>query len=439
MNLFPLLAERHAAGKPVRVALIGSGKFGSMFLSQVPHTRGVEVPVIADLDPDRAREACRTVGWNADRIGATRFVDDGKAALETPDIDVIVEATGSPNAGIRHARAAIAAGKAIVMVNVEADVLAGPLLAEEARRAGTIYSLAYGDQPALTAEMVDWARATGFHVVAAGKGTKYLPSYHDVTPADVWTHYGLTADKAQSAGMNPQMFNSFLDGTKSAIEMAAIANATGLDVPTDGLVFPPCGVDDLPHVMRPRAVGGVLEKSGIVEVVSSLERDGRPVFRDLRWGVYVVIEAPNDYAADCFGQYGLKTDASGRYAAMYKPYHLIGLELNISILSAALRHEPTGQPRDFRGDVVAVAKRNLRAGETLDGEGGYTVWGRLMPAADSLKADALPIGLAHHVRLLRDVAHGHVVRWSDVAIDATSDIVAIRREMEKRFGGQSVR
>jgi predicted homoserine dehydrogenase-like protein len=248
----------------------------------------------------------------------------------------------------------------------------------------------------------------------------------------------LTADKAQSAGMNPQMFNSFLDGTKSAIEMAAIANATGLDVPTDGLVFPPCGVDDLPHVMRPRAVGGVLEKSGIVEVVSSLERDGRPVFRDLRWGVYVVIEAPNDYAADCFGQYGLKTDASGRYAAMYKPYHLIGLELNISILSAALRHEPTGQPRDFRGDVVAVAKRNLRAGETLDGEGGYTVWGRLTPAADSLKAGALPIGLAHHVRLLRDIAHGNVVRWSDVAIDATSDIVAIRREMEKRFGGQGV-
>jgi predicted homoserine dehydrogenase-like protein len=438
MNLFSLLAERHAAGKPVRVALIGAGKFGSMFLSQVPHTRGVEVPVIADLDPDRAREACRTVGWNVDRIDATRFVDDGKAALETPDIDVIVEATGSPNAGIRHARAAIAAGKAIVMVNVEADVLAGPLLAEEARRAGTIYSLAYGDQPALTAEMVDWARATGFHVVAAGKGTKYLPSYHDVTPADVWTHYGLTADKAQSAGMNPQMFNSFLDGTKSAIEMAAIANATGLDVPTDGLVFPPCGVDDLPHVMRPRAVGGALEKSGIVEVVSSLERDGRPVFRDLRWGVYVVIEAPNEYAADCFSQYGLKTDTSGRYAAMYKPYHLIGLELNISILSAALRREPTGQPQGFRGDVVAVAKRNLRAGKSLDGEGGYTVWGRLMPAADSLKAGALPIGLAHHVRLLRDVAHGNVVRWSDVAIDATSDIVAIRREMEKRFGGQGV-
>ncbi|HZX85853.1 MAG TPA: Gfo/Idh/MocA family oxidoreductase, partial [Reyranella sp.] len=343
MNLYRLLQARASAGKPVRVALIGAGKFGSMFLAQVPHTPGLEVPVIVDIDRDRAREACRTVGWSAERIAATVFTDDGARAIAGGAMDVVVEATGNPAVGIKHARAAIAAGMHIVMVNVEADVLAGPLLAEEARKAGVVYSLAYGDQPALTAEMVDWARATGFRVVAAGKGTKYLPAYHDVTPDGVWQHYGLTAGEAQSAGMNPQMFNSFLDGTKSAIEMAAIANACALDVPADGLLFPPCGVDDLPHIMRPRSRGGVLERSGLVEVVSSLERDGRPVFRDLRWGVYVVLEAPNDYAADCFRQYGLKTDGSGRFAAMYKPYHLIGLELNISVLSAALRGEPTGQ------------------------------------------------------------------------------------------------
>ncbi|MHC2710517.1 putative homoserine dehydrogenase-like protein [Bradyrhizobium diazoefficiens] len=296
-----------------------------------------------------------------------------------------------------------------------------------------VYSLAYGDQPALTAEMVDWARATGFRVVAAGKGTKYLPAYHDVTPDGVWQHYGLTAGEAQSAGMNPQMFNSFLDGTKSAIEMAAIANACGLDVPAEGLLFPPCGVDDLPHIMRPRSRGGVLERSGVVEVVSSLERDGRPVFRDLRWGVYVVLEAPNDYAADCFKQYGLKTDSSGRFAAMYKPYHLIGLELNISVLSAALRGEPTGQPHGFRGDVAAVAKRALRAGEMLDGEGGYTVWGKLVPAAASLKAGALPIGLAHRVKLKHDVAHGTVVRWDDVEFDAGNETIRTRKAMEAAF------
>jgi predicted homoserine dehydrogenase-like protein len=434
MNLARLLNARSAAGKPVRVALIGAGKFGSMFLSQVPHTPGLEVPVIVDLDPERAREACRTVGWDDARLAATTFTSDGAKAA-SPQIEVVVEATGSPAAGIKHARAAIGAGKHIVMVNVEADVLAGPLLAREARKAGVVYSLAYGDQPALTAEMVDWARATGFHVVAAGKGTKYLPAYHDVTPAGVWAHYGLSADEAQSAGMNPQMFNSFLDGTKSGIEMAAIANATGLDVPTDGLLFPPCGVDDLPHVMRPRDHGGVLEKSGVVEVVSSLERDGRPVFRDLRWGVYVVLKAPNDYAADCFKQYGMKTDPSGRFAAMYKPYHLIGLELNISVLSAALRGEATGQPHGFRGDVAAVAKRDLRAGEMLDGEGGYTVWGKLMPASASLKAGALPIGLAHKVRLTSDVVHGALVRWSDVEIDAADGTVKARRAMEAAFSG----
>src|SRR5262245_12418282 len=296
MNLYHLLSVRRAAGKPVRVALIGAGKFGSMFLSQVPHVPGLDVSVIVDLDPQRAKHACKTVGWDAARIAATTFTADGARATAN-GIEVVVEATGNPAVGIRHARAAIGAGKHIVMVNVEADVLAGPLLADEARKAGVVYSLAYGDQPALTAEMVDWARATGFRVVAAGKGTKYLPAYHDVTPDDVWGHYGLTPQEAKAAGMNPQMFNSFLDGTKSAIEMAAIANATGLDVPPRGLAFPPCGVDDLPHVLRPRSAGGLLDKAGMVEVVSSVERDGRPVFRDLRWGVYVVLEAPNDYAA----------------------------------------------------------------------------------------------------------------------------------------------
>jgi predicted homoserine dehydrogenase-like protein len=434
MNLSHLLAARAAANKPVNVALIGAGKFGSMFLSQVPHVKGLEVPVIVDLDPQRAKDACKTVGWDEARIAATNFTADAAKAT-SGNIEVIVEATGNPAVGIRHARAAIAAGKHIVMVNVEADVLAGPLLAEEARKAGVVYSLAYGDQPALTAEIVDWARATGFRVVAAGKGTKYLPAYHDVTPDGVWQHYGLTRSEAQSAGMNPQMFNSFLDGTKSAIEMAAIANATGLDVPTKGLAFPACGVDDLPHVMRPQEAGGVLERSGVVEVVSSLERDGRPVFRDLRWGVYAVLEAPNDYAADCFKQYGLKTDTSGRYAAMYKPYHLIGLELNISILSAALRKEPTGAPQGFRGDVAAVAKRNLRAGEMLDGEGGYTVWGKLMPAAASLKAGALPIGLAHHLKLRNDIAHGAVVSWNDVEFDAGNDTIKTRQAMEEKFAG----
>ena len=432
MNLHRLAQQRAAAGRPVRVGLVGAGKFGSMFLAQVPKMAGVEVAVIADLDPERARGACRTVGWDAAAIAKTVFVASGEEACVHPEIEVVVEATGVPAAGIAHARAAIAAKKHIIMVNVEADVLAGPLLAEAARAAGVVYSLAYGDQPALVCELVDWARACGFEVAAAGKGTKYLPAYHSVTPDDVWAHYGLTPDEARRGGMNPQMFNSFLDGTKSAIEMAAIANACGLAVPEDGLAFPPCGVDDLPQLLRARKEGGVLDRDGMVEVVSCLERDGRPVFRDLRWGVYVVLKAPSEYAKACFKEYGLKTDASGWYAAMYKPYHLIGLELGISILSAALRGEATGRPHRLHGDVVAVAKRALRTGEMLDGEGGYTVWGKLIPAERSLAAGALPIGLAHRVELLRDIAAGELVRWCDVKIPE-SEAVQARRDIERRF------
>jgi predicted homoserine dehydrogenase-like protein len=427
MNLSTLAAARADAGRPVRVALVGAGKFGSMFLSQVPTIRGLDVASIADLDPEKARFACREVGWDTDRIAAVRFTDSVEAALE--GAEVMVEATGHPEAGIAHALAAIEAGVHVVMVNVEADVLAGPVLAQKARERGVVYSMAYGDQPALVAEMVDWARAAGFTVVAAGKGTKYLPHYHQVTPDDVWSHYGLTPEQARSAGMNSQMFNSFLDGTKSALEMAAIANACGMDVPSDGLSFPPCGVDDLAHVLRPRAVGGCLEREGLVEVVSSLERDGRPVFRDLRWGVYVVFKAPNDYAAACFRQYGLPTDATGRYAAMYKPFHLIGMELSISILSAALRGEPTGTTREWRGDVAAVAKRDLAAGETLDGEGGYTVYGRLAPAARSARARLLPIGLAHGVRLVRSIPAGQALSMDDVDLDASRRAVQLRTQM----------
>jgi len=427
MSLADKLAARHAAGKPVRAGLIGAGKFGSMFLAQVPSIAGLDVAVIADLDPERAKAACRTVGWDAARIARTRFTDCGTDACEA---EVVIEATGNPAAGIAHALAAIDAGKHIVMVNVEADALCGWLLAAKARERGVVYSMAYGDQPALVAEMVDWARSAGFTVAAAGKGTKYLPFYHTVTPDDVWTYYGLTAAEAKAAGMNPQMFNSFLDGTKSAIEMAAIANACALDVPSDGLLFPPCGVDDLAHVLRPRAIGGVIERDGMVEVVSSVERDGRGVFRDLRWGVYVVLKAPSDYAASCFKQYGLPTDDTGRYAAMYKPFHLIGLELSISVLNAALRGEATGATRAWRGDVATIAKHALKAGETLDGEGGYTVYGKLIPTERSLAERALPLGLAHKVRLLNDVAAGAVVRWSDVVIDAGALVVRMRREAE---------
>ncbi len=445
MNLHRLLQQRESQGKPLRVGLIGAGKFGSMYLSQVRRTPGVRLVAVADLAPDRARAALEKVGWETGRLkaasfadaekqGSVFFTDDSLGMIASGHVDIVIDATGSPAAGIRHVLACCEHGKHVIMVNVEADALAGPLLARRAQEAGIVYSLAYGDQPALICEMVDWARAAGFEVIAAGKGTKYLPEYHASTPDTVWPYYGFTPEMVAAGDFNAQMFNSFLDGTKSAIEMAAVSNATGLLPAPQGLEFPPCGVDDLARVLRPRSEGGMLHHRGQVEVISSLERDGRPVFRDLRWGVYVTFAADSDYVQRCFKEYGLVTDPSGNYTSLYKPYHLIGLELGISVASVGLRREPTGAPHDWHGDVVATAKRALRSGEMLDGEGGHTVYGRLMAARESVAGGYLPLGLAHKVKLKADIPAGQPVRWQDVSFDDGAEAVRFRREMERAWG-----
>ena len=433
MYLHNAISKRVDENNPVKVALIGAGKFGSMFLSQVPTTAGLDVAVIADLKPENAIKACKNVGWSNELIKKTKFVDEAIKAINLAEVDVVIEATGFPAAGIEHARQAFQNGKHIIMVNVEADDLAGAALVKEAKSAGVVYSMAYGDQPALTAEIVEWARASGFSVTSAGKGTRYQPVYHQSTPDTVWDYYGLSHEEAKKAGMNPKMFNSFLDGTKSGLEMAAIANACDLKVPTNGLLFPPCGMDDLANILKPKKYGGLLEENGQVEVVSSLERDGRPVFKDLRWGVYAVLEAPNDYAASCFKQYGMNTDDTGQFSAMYKPFHLIGMELNISIFSAALLNQATGQTQKFTGDVVSTSKRNLKKGEILDGEGGSTVWGKLVSSNLSLSIEALPIGLAHSVKLKNDVKQNEIVKWSDVEFSLNDPAIAYRRSMETDF------
>ncbi len=445
MNLHRLLAERAEQDSPIAIGLIGAGKFATMFLAQARRTPGMHVMAIADRDPGRAYDALAVAGWPASAAVATSFeqarksgttyiVDDAVDLICADGIEVVIDATGDPVAGILHVLTCIEQGRHQLMVNVEADALAGPLLARKAAAAGLVYSLAYGDQPALISEQVDWARASGFDVIAAGKGTKYLPGYHHVMPDQVWQHYGLTADAAAAGGMNPQMFNSFLDGTKSAIEMAAVANASGLTAAPGGLDFTPCAADDLAERLRPASEGGTLHHRGQVEVISSVGRNGEQIAGDLRWGVFVVFEAPGDYAAACFREYGMKTDSSGRYAAMYKPFHLIGLELGISVASIALRGEPTGAPTSFRADAVATAKRDLAPGDVLDGEGGYTVYGKLMPAADSLALGGLPVGLTQGAKLKKAVKTDHPVLYSDIELDESSLGVRVRREMETMFG-----
>ncbi len=441
MNLHAMLIARAQSGEAVRIGLIGAGKFGCMFLAQALHTPGLHLVGVADLDVDRARQSLLATGWPAERLdapnfpkakaqGTTRIVDDPFQLIAVGGLDLVIEATGDPIAGIRHAMACIEARRNVVMVNVEADALAGPLLARLAAEAGVIYSLAYGDQPSLICEQVDWARTCGLDVIAAGKGTLYLPEYHASTPKTVWSYYGISPHRARNSGMNPKMFNSFLDGTKSAIEMAAVANATGLTPAPGGLSFPPCAPKKLASTLIPKADGGCLHHKGQVEVISSRDRKGRDLEDDLRWGVFVVFEAPSDYTARCFADYGMITDRSGRYSALWRPFHLIGLELGVSVASVALRGEATGAPIGFTADVVAVAKRNLAPGEELDGEGGYTVYGKVGPAADSVAFGGLPIGLAAGVRLKNAIGAGHPIRWADVEIDHTDSVVRLRRRME---------
>ena len=443
MNLFSKLQQR--TDKPVRIGLIGAGKFAAMYIAQVPKTPGVHLVGIADIAPDYAKANLERVGWKAEQYGAasldaalkekrTHLSDNWEALVAHPGVDIVIEATGNPPAAVEHALAAFKNKKHVVMVTVEADAFCGPLLARKAAEAGVVYSLAYGDQPALICDLVDWARTAGFPVVAAGRGHKWLPHYAKSTPETVWGYYGLTPEQAKRGGLNPKMFNSFLDGSKPAIETTAVCNATGLTPAPEGLRYPAGSVDEIPALMRPKSEGGVLHHKGQVEVISSLTEEGKPIAYDIRFGVWVVFEGETDYIRRCFEEYGVKTDPSGRYACMYKRWHLIGLEVGISVASVGLRGEPTGCATGWRADAVAIAKKDLRSGELLDGEGGYTVVGRLMPAADSVNLGCLPLGLAHGWKMTRAVPAGQPVKWSDIAFEANHTAVRVRREMESAMG-----
>ena len=450
MNLHAKLQQRQAEGRPIRVGLIGAGKFGSMYLAQVPRTPGVHLAAIADLSPANARSNLARVGWEAQRTearsldealrqGTTHVSDDWEALVRHPAIDIVVECTGNPVAAVDHCLEAFTHRKHVVNVTVEADAFCGPLLARRAAEAGVVYSLAFGDQPALICDLVDWARTCGFPVVAAGRGHKWQPHFCESTPDTVWDNWGLTREQAARGGLNPKMFNSFLDGSKPSIESTAVANACGLSVPSDGLLFPSAAVDQIPNVTRPRSEGGTLERKGMVEVINSLDAQARPIDYEIRMGVWVTVEGETEYIRNCFEEYKARTDDSGRYFTLYKRWHLIGLEVGVSVASVALRGEPTGVATGWNADVVATAKRDLQPGEMLDGEGGYTVWGKLLPAATSVQIGGLPLGLAHEVKVVRPVRKGQSLTWADVQMDTGTRAYRVRRQMEDAFAPANMR
>jgi homoserine dehydrogenase len=410
----------------IKVAFIGCGKFISMFLSQYNQLKKIKIDTIIDLKIDQAKKNCLNSGLTEDTIKEINFANSLNEAINR-DIDIFIEATGNPIVGTVHADKIIKKKKHIILVNVEADVTCGKYLSDLAKQNGVICSMAYGDQPSLILEQIEWARLNGFLVTCAGKGTKYHPAFEYSTPDTVWEHYGLTKERAEiESGMNPKMFNSFLCGDKSAIEMCAVSNASNLKCPTNGLTFPPVGVYDIAKKLIPKSDGGLIDYEGQVEVISSIDLEKKTIPNDLRWGVYIVIKAQNKYVKNCFKDYGMATDASGNYSAMWRPYHYIGLELAQSIYSIALDKKATGFTKNYNADVASYAKKDLKVGEKLDGEGGFCARGKLITSKKSKEEKILPLGLTDGAEVIKNIKKDEVIKISDVKLNLPKEVTQAR-------------
>ena len=423
-------------GKPIRVSLIGCGRFGSMVAAQLSKAPGITLSVACDKDLQRSHQSLNLAGFPSEVVtevgnvsiangslqkGRVVATDSIEVAVES-NVDVVVEATGVPDLGALHCFKAIENRKHVINVSVEADVLVGPQLKRIADSVGVVYSLAYGDQPSIIDDLYDWAVSIGFEVVAAGKGTKYLPSYRHSTPDMALRHFGYSTEEAVASHLNTQMYNSFVDGTKSAIEMCSVANMTGLIPDLPGMHFPPASIADLPQLLRPKNEGGILSRSGVVEVVSNITRDGIEIQNSIRWGVYIVITSDSPYLLRCLKEYGLAMDDTCKYGLMYRPYHLVGMEVPVSIAKAFLYNESTGTPIAKVGEVAATAKRTLKPGETLDGEGGYTVYGTLVEAAQAIEEKLVPIGLCRGAKVKRHIDLDSMITEAEVNLPTTEFI-----------------
>ena len=412
--------------KDIKVAFIGCGKFITMFLAQYNQLKKIKIDSIIELDLDKAKKNCSNSGLSEQKINEINFTTSLENTFNR-DIDIYIEATGNPIVGTIHAVKIIKNKKHLILVNVEADVTCGKYLSDLANENGVICSMAYGDQPSLILEQIEWSRLNGFEVVCAGKGTKYHPDFEYSTPETVWGYYGLSKERAEKeSGMNPKMFNSFLCGDKSAIEMCAVSNAANLKCPENGLTFPPVGVYDIAKKLIPKNKGGLIDFEGQVEVISSIDREKKDIPNDLRWGVYIVIKAGNQYVKNCFKDYGMVTDESGDYSAIWRPYHYIGLELAQSIYSIALDNRATGYTKNYNAEVASVAKKDLKKGDKLDGEGGFCTRGKLVTSQTSKKENLLPLGLTDHALVNKDIAKDQVITIKDVNLNLPEEVIKAR-------------
>jgi len=412
--------------EPIRIAFIGCGKFVSMFLAQYNHLDKIQIDSIVDLNIEQAKRNCSNSGLDETTISEINFSKSLDEILDR-NIEIFIEATGNPIVGTVHAVNIIKNKKHVILVNVEADITCGKYLSDIAKENEVICSMAYGDQPSLIIEQIEWARLNGFSVVCAGKGTKYHPTFEYSTPDTVWGHYGLSKERAEKeSGMNPKMFNSFLCGDKSAIEMCAVSNAADLKCPSNGLTFPTIGVYDIAKKLIPKQKGGLIDFDGQVEVISSIDLNKNDIPNDLRWGVYIVIKAKNEYVKNCFKDYGMVTDSSGNYSAIWRPYHYIGLELAQSIYSIALDNHATGFTKNYNADVASYAKKDLKVGEKLDGEGGFCARGKLITSQKSKDEKILPLGLTDNAILKKNINKDQVIRLDDVELNLPQEVIEAR-------------
>jgi predicted homoserine dehydrogenase-like protein len=418
-------------GRPIRVGLIGSGEMGTDIVTQCGQMTGITVAAIAEINVESAKKAVRIAGKPEDSMavadskgalekvladGKTAITLDAQAVCTSDHIDVVIDATGKPAVGAEIGLTAMEHGKHLVMMNVEADVTIGAYLQQQAKRLGVVYTLGAGDEPSSCMELINFVTGLGYPIVAAGKG-KNNPLNIDATPDQYM-------EEAKRRNMNPRMLVEFVDGSKTMVEMAAIANATGLIPDKPGMHGPAATLPELEKVLCPVADGGVLSRKGVVDF---------SVGKGVAPGVFVIAEMAHPRVRE--RMHDLKLGA-GPYYKFFRPYHLTSLEVPLSCARAVLYGQADMQPLPHpSAEVCAVAKRDLAAGEKLDAIGEYTYRAWIMTYEDAAKAGGVPCGLLEGGKTTKPIKKGELLTTANVAVDPNARIVALRKRQDDMLAG----
>ena len=428
MELIRKLNQREADGNPISVGIIGCGQMGSGLAHTINNIKGMQVNAIADIDPRKAINTLLEMGWDNQRIkvmnnlgeavdalkaGKAIVTEDALLMTDLTPIEANIEVTGIPDIGARIAWESIQKKKPIIMLNVETDITIGTYLSRQARQQGSLYTVASGDEPGVCKMLYEQAILMGFEVVSIGKG-KNNPIDYDANPENC-------ADEAASKDMNPKILASFKDGTKTMVEMAAVSNATGLITDVPGMHGPKVELDDLLNVYKPKSDGGIFDHRGTVNYSTG----------KIAPGVFVIV-----HSGDKRIQKDMKfiTHADGPYYLLFRPYHLCDLETPQSIAEAVLLNEVTVAADAMHSEVVTIAKRDLKAGESLKGIGSTDIFGRIYTFKEARKRKAVPIGLAENAYVKSDVKKGEIITEDQCAVDDSSLIYKLRKQQDKMLG-----